>query len=74
MVIFDKDDISFINKNLSKQQCDAIQKADNYKKVLDILFEWITHTDDCWEDNGEHYNDLGRKAQQVYDNIYLNNK
>lgn len=55
----------FLEQNLP----DAL-RAEKLVDVLDMLFDWI-------EDHGyapphyDEYNDLGREAQRVYDDIYL---
>ena len=55
----------FLEQNLP----DAL-RAEKLVGVLDMLFDWI-------EDHGyapphyDEYNDLGREAQRVYDDIYL---
>ena len=55
----------FLEQNLP----DAL-RAEKLVDVLDMLFDWI-------EDHGyapphyDEYNDLGREAQRVHDDIYL---
>ena len=56
-----------------KQKTPEVLDAPNYKEALILLFIWII-------DNGFappkywDYNDLGREAQKVYDDIYFLNK
>lgn len=73
MLIFKDSDIEFVKKNLPKNSQKEIFSAQKTNTALDILSEWIDLCEDCWEEDGENYSDLGRQAQQVYDNIYLNN-
>ncbi len=55
----------FLEQNLP----DAL-RTEKIGDVLDMIFDWI-------EDHGfapphyDEYNDLGREAQRVYDDIYL---
>ena len=64
-------DIEFIKKNLPKDLQDKILQAQTVNEILRVLNFWINRYPDCWEANGEDYNDLGRATQRVYDNIYL---
>lgn len=73
MLVFKESDKEFIKKNLPIDSQEQILSAQETNIALDILSEWIDLCEDCWEENGEDYSNLGRQAQQVYDNIYLNN-
>lgn len=73
MLKFDDNDIEFIKKHLPIESQKIMFSAKELNTALDILYEWIDLSDDCWEENGEDYSDLGRQAQRVYDSIYLNN-
>ncbi len=71
MVKLSENDLDFIYKTLPKELTDKIPQAKTVNDVLHILNLWIDMYPDCWETNGEDYNDLGRATQRVYDNIYL---
>lgn len=73
MVKINNSDMNFINKTLPKELVAKIAEAEEVNDVLDVLNDWFNYYPDCWEANGEDYNDLGRATQRVYDNIYLNN-
>lgn len=69
MINFEKSDIKFIEENIPDP--DKIINSDNLRNVLLILSDWISRNG--WDETGINYSDLGRQAQEVYDNIYLNN-
>ncbi len=73
MILFKNSDTEFIKNNLPADSQEKIFSAQETNTVLDILSEWIDLCEECWEENGEDYSELGRQAQHVYDNIYLNN-
>jgi hypothetical protein len=73
MLVFKNSDTEFIKKNLPADSQEKIFSAQETNTVLDILSEWIDLSEECWEENGEDYSELGRQAQRIYDNIYLNN-
>ena len=73
MLNFNIKSIEFINNHLPEESQKTIFSAKTTNEVLDILSEWIDLCEECWEENGEDYSDLGRQAQHVYDDIYLNN-
>ena len=68
MLIMTEESRDFMEKN-----CPDVLKADNFSDALDILEEDI-------EEKGfggkhfDEYNDYGRAAQRVYDDLYLSNK
>ena len=68
MLIMTDESRAFLKKN-----CPAVLQADNLSDALDILFEDIEEKGF----GGEHfdeYNDYGRAAQRVYDDLYYSNK
>ncbi len=73
MIVFKNSDTEFIKNNLPADSQEKIFSAQETNTALDILSEWIDLCEECWEENGEDYSELGRQAQRVYDNIYLNN-
>lgn len=73
MLVFKNSDTEFIKNNLPADSQEKIFSAQETNTALDILSEWIDLCEKCWEENGEDYSELGRQAQRVYDNIYLNN-
>lgn len=73
MLKFNEKDIQFVNNNLSKEEQEKIFTAQTLKDALSVFARWIDLCEDCWEEDGENYSDLGRQAQRVYDNIFLNN-
>ena len=58
---------NFLEKNLP-----AALEANSLREALILLYNWI-------DENGfapphyDEYNDLGREAQRVYDDLYYNN-
>lgn len=56
-----------------KQKAPEVLDATNYKEALILLLIWINDNSfdppKYWD-----YNDLGREAQKVYDDIYYLNK
>ena len=73
MLVFEETDIAFIKNKLPDDVQEKILNAKTLSDALDAFGEWIDLSYDCWEEDGENYSDLGREAQRVYDNIYLNN-
>lgn len=73
MLKFNENDIQFIENNLSKEEQEKIFTAQKLSDALSVFARWIDLYEACWEEDGENYSDLGRHAQRVYDNIYLNN-
>ena len=71
MVKISESDMNFIQNTLPKDLQERILQAKTVNDVLYALNDWIDLYPDCWEANGEDYNDLGRATQRVYDNIYL---
>lgn len=73
MLKLEDSDIQFIKENMPVEFQEKIFSAETRRQLLSEFDWWINVTRDCWEANGEDYSDLGRAAQRVYDNIYLNN-
>lgn len=73
MLKFSEKDIQFVKNNLSKEEQEKILTAQTLEEALDVFSSWIDLCEDCWEEDGINYSDLGRQAQRIYDNIYLNN-
>lgn len=71
MVKISESDMNFIRNTLPTDLQERVLQAKTVNDVLDVLNDWIDLYPDCWEPNGEDYNDLGRATQRVYDNIYL---
>ena len=71
MVKISESDMNFNQNTLPKDLQERILQAKTVNDVLYALNDWIDLYPDCWEENGEDYNDLGRATQRVYDNIYL---
>ena len=71
MLNLNKDDIKFINKNISEPQ--KIINAVSVRDALVAFSNWIAVSDRCWDNTGDNYSDFGRRAQKIYDNILLNN-
>lgn len=71
MLNFTKDDIKFLEENVSESY--NIINAVNVRDALVIFSNWIATSDKCWDDTGDNYSDFGRNAQKVYDNILENN-
>lgn len=69
MLKLTKDETNFIKDNL--ENAEMLLQSDNVNDILDPLDTWILvngFNDDY------SLNDIGRKAQRMYDNIYLNNE
>lgn len=73
MLKLEDSDIQFIKANMSEEIQEKIFSAETRRQLLHEFYVWIDMCEECWEANGEDYSDLGRAAQRVYDNIYLNN-
>ena len=61
------------SKEFLEKNCPEVLKADNLSDALDMLFMDIEYKGF----GGEHfdeYNDYGRAAQRVYDDLYYSNK
>lgn len=69
MIKFEQSDIKFISENIPEPE--RILESNNLREILLILSDWISKN--AWDKSGYDYSDLGRQAQRVYDNIYLNN-
>ena len=67
MLKFTNEDINFIKENFDNS--DELLNSEKVNFVLDALYDLI----DEKGFNGYDYNDFGRKAQKIYDNIFLNN-
>lgn len=63
-------DKNFINKNLPNPE--RLLESTDVNTILDAISDWIAingfEPPDYYD-----YNDLGRKAQRVYDRIFRNN-
>lgn len=68
MLKLENSDIEFIKKYLDNFE--KLLKETDVNVILKTIYDFI---DLNGFDENEDYNDLGREAQKVYDNIYLNN-
>lgn len=73
MLKLEDSDVRFIKENMSAEFQERIFSAETRRQLLHEFYVWMDTSEECWEANGEDYSDLGRAAQRVYDNIYLNN-
>lgn len=71
MIIIEKADAEFINKNIPNPQ--KIINAPSVRDALLSLAEFIETTQECWDSSGRFYSSLGNQAQKVYDNIRISN-
>lgn len=69
MINFEQSDIKFIRENIPEPE--RIFESNNLRNILLILSDWISKNG--WDESGYDYSTLGRQAQKVYDNIYVNN-
>lgn len=70
MVKLDDNDKKFIRDNFT--DADAIIASDNPRDVLRLIYDLIDEKGFA-PPHYYNYNDFGREAQRVYDNIFLNN-
>ena len=69
MLNLSEQDIDFVKKNL--KDADKLFQSDDVNDLLSALYELIDEKGFISHEEG--YNDFGREAQKVYDNIYDNN-
>lgn len=71
MLNFTENDRRFIEKNFDNA---AQLLASSSRREVLIAIEMLIGTQGMAPPDGYYYNDLGKKAQAVYDSIYSNNK
>lgn len=69
MIKLEKNELEFILKYV--KNADEILKKDDFGKLIDGIDDVIIHSgyDGDWE-----FNDFGRYAQKIFDNVHRNNK
>lgn len=70
MVVLTDDEKKFIKENFDDS--DSLITSDTYRSVLRAIYDLIDEKGFAPPDYYD-YNDFGRKAQRVYDNIFINN-
>ena len=63
--------ISDSSRRFLEENCPSALGATTVNDALEVLYDNIVEKGFCGKDNDE-YNEYGRKAQAVYDDIYLN--
>ena len=71
MIIIEKADVEFINKNIPNPQ--RIINAPSVRDALLSLADFIETSQECWDSSGRFYSRLGNQVQRVYDNIRISN-
>lgn len=69
-MLFTENDKKFIKEHFSNAE--ELLSLSDVRDVLHAISDWIDENGFAPPDYCD-YNDLGRKAQRVYDRIYLNN-
>ena len=62
-----------VSRVFLKEHLPEALKAEDVNEALDMLFDFIDEFGFSPPEY-ENYNDLGREAQKVYDDIYLSNE
>lgn len=68
MLKLTNDEVIFIKDNL--ENAEILLQSDDVNDILEPLDIWILANG---FNNDYSLNDIGRQAQKIYDNIYLNN-